>query len=95
MLLQPFPAKWCIAENEEQYTRNTYQKKRQVYSHMLYSFVLLVNLNPTQRAAKTINMPKRYRLSLSVISLNNDAMITPVSTYFATSIKKFANFSCL
>ena len=62
---------------------------------MLYSFVLLVNLNPTQRAAKTINMPKRYRLSLSVISLNNDAMITPVSTYFATSIKKFANFSCL
>ncbi len=27
MLLQPFPAKWCIAENEEQYTRNTYKNK--------------------------------------------------------------------
>ena len=30
---------------------------------------------------------------LSVTSLKSDVMTTPVSTYFATSIKKSANFS--
>ena len=84
MLFQPFSAEWRIAENEKQHTRNTYKYKCQVYSHNLYSFVLLDNLKPTNN-----------RLSLLVISSNSEAMMTPVSTYFATSIRKFASFSCL
>ena len=95
MLFQPFSAEWRIAENEKQHTRNTYKYKCQVYSHNLYSFVLLDNLKPTNRVENTIDTPNTYRLSLLVISSNSEAMMTPVSTYFATSIRKFASFSCL
>ena len=59
MLFQPFSAKGCVAENEKQNTRYTYKDKCQIYSHNYYSFVLLDNLKPTQRAANTIDMPKR------------------------------------
>lgn len=41
----------------------------------------------------TINIPAKYRVVLSVMSLKSDVIITPVNTYFATSIRKSASFS--
>ena len=58
------------------------------------SFLLLVNLSPKDNAVTTINIPVVYSIVLSVTSLKSDVIITPVNTYFATSIRKSANFSC-
>ena len=57
------------------------------------TFLTFVNNNPIHKAMITINMPTTYSIVLSDTSLKSDVIITPVNTYFATSIRKLASFS--